>query len=176
MSALACGHAYCDACWARYLELKVADGETAIACPAHRCGLRVPEETVRRLCSAETVARYTAFLRKSFVEDSRTAVWCPVAGCSLAVDTRGAAAGEAGQFLTCAAGHSFCGRCTREAHAPASCDLVKQWLKKCEDDSETCNWLSVNTQDCPECKSTIEKNGACWPHLQALCGRCVRWR
>ena len=156
LSSLDCGHAYCDGCWVRYLGLKVEEGETQIRCPEHRCPLRVPEELVRRLCGAETVERYTFFLRKSFVDHSRTAVWCPVAGCSLAVDN---SAGT--QYVTCGAGHAFCTGCNQEPHAPASCDTVKSWLKKCDDDSETFNWLSINTQDCQKCKSTIEKNGGC---------------
>ncbi len=172
LSALECGHVFCDTCWSRYIEFKVEDGETLIACPAVKCALRVPEETVQRLCSPEVAQRYKFFLRKSFVDDSRTSVWCPVAGCALAVDTSGG-----GAFLTCGAGHSFCARCCQEAHAPATCDIVKAWQKKCDDDSETFNWLSINTQDCPECKSTIEKNGGWYAALRVwlLCDACVLW-
>lgn len=36
---------------------------------------------------------------------------------------------------------------------------MKAWIKKCQDDSETSNWISANTKDCPKCKSAIEKNG-----------------
>jgi ariadne-1 len=51
-----------------------------------------------------------------------------------------------------------------------------RWKKKCADgmflipwhalngwvtDSETFNWLKVNTQICPKCKTSIEKNGGC---------------
>ena len=39
--------------------------------------------------------------------------------------------------------------------------MIKKWLKKCEDDSETSNWLSTNTKECPKCGATIEKNGGC---------------
>jgi ariadne-1 len=162
ISALECGHPFCDACWGRYLDIKVESGDTQISCPAHKCALRVPEEMLRRVCAPAVAERYKYFLRKSYVEDSRTAVWCPVAGCSLAVDTSqsaGGAAGCGGAFFTCASGHSFCALCSQEAHAPAACAVVKAWLKKCDDDSETFNWLSLNTQDCPACKSTIEKNG-----------------
>jgi ariadne-1 len=165
ISALECGHPFCDVCWGRYLEIKVEAGDTQISCPADKCALRVPEELVRRVCAPAVAERHKYFLRKSYVEDSRTAVWCPVAGCALAVDTSGHAGGAAGlsggggAFFTCGAGHSFCACCSAEAHAPASCAVVKAWLKKCDDDSETFNWLSLNTQDCPACKSTIEKNG-----------------
>jgi len=49
------------------------------------------------------------------------------------VDTSGG-----GLFFSCAAGHAFCAGCKLpEAHAPAPCDVVKKWQKKCDDDSET---------------------------------------
>ena len=35
------------------------------------------------------------------------------------------------------------------------------WIKKCNDDSETCNWISANTKECPKCGATIEKDGGC---------------
>ena len=45
---------------------------------------------------------------------------------------------------------------------------MKDWFKKCEDDSETGNWLSVNTKDCPKCNTAIEKNGGCMYFLSTL--------
>ncbi|TPX75898.1 hypothetical protein CcCBS67573_g02826 [Chytriomyces confervae] len=47
--------------------------------------------------------------------------------------------------------------------------LVKLWLKKCADDSETANWISANTKECEKCQSTIEKNGGC-NHM--TCRKC----
>ena len=37
------------------------------------------------------------------------------------------------------------------------CHLIKKWIKKCDDDSETSNWISANTKECPKCGATIEK-------------------
>jgi ariadne-1 len=54
-------------------------------------------------------------------------------------------------------------------HAPNSCQVIKKWLAKCEDDSETRNYLLVYTQDCPKCRVCIEKNGGC-SHM--TCNRC----
>nr|2M9Y_A Chain A, E3 ubiquitin-protein ligase ARIH1 [Homo sapiens] len=31
--------------------------------------------------------------------------------------------------------------------------------KKCDDDSETSNWIAANTKECPKCHVTIEKDG-----------------
>ena len=51
--------------------------------------------------------------------------------------------------------------CSDKWHIPVSCKVIKKWIKKCKDDSETCNWINANTKDCPKCNSAIEKNGGC---------------
>ena len=41
------------------------------------------------------------------------------------------------------------------------CSLLNRWKKKCDDDSETFNWIHANTKECPHCQATIEKDGGC---------------
>lgn len=69
LSSLACGHTYCDTCWGAWIESKVADGDTSVRCPGQACTLRVPEETVRALCSEATAERFAFLLRQSFVDE-----------------------------------------------------------------------------------------------------------
>lgn len=58
--------------------------------------------------------------------------------------------------------HVFCFGCPIETdHRPVICAVAKMWLQKCEDDSETANWIKSNTKECSQCQSTIEKNGGC---------------
>jgi ariadne-1 len=58
--------------------------------------------------------------------------------------------------------HKFCFGCPIESdHRPVICAVAKMWLRKCRDDSETANWIKSNTKECPQCQSTIEKNGGC---------------
>ncbi|KAG5463595.1 MAG: hypothetical protein BJ554DRAFT_6189, partial [Olpidium bornovanus] len=71
--------------------------------------------------------------------------------------------------VVCRCGHRFCFGCGVADHQPCVCVLVKKWLRKCEDDSETANWISANTKECTKCKSTIEKNGGC-NHM--TCRKC----
>lgn len=54
-------------------------------------------------------------------------------------------------------------------HTPTKCDVIKKWLIKCADDSETANYITANTKDCPKCHICIEKNGGC-NHMQ--CWKC----
>ncbi len=50
----------------------------------------------------------------------------------------------------------YCFECLLPYHAPNSCKTIKKWLAKCQDDSETRNYLLVHTQDCPKCKVCIK--------------------
>lgn len=76
----------------------------------------------------------------------------------------------AAKRVTCTDCNSkYCFLCLLPYHAPNSCSTIKKWLSKCQDDSETRNYLLVHTQDCPKCHVCIEKNGGC-SHM--TCYRC----
>jgi ariadne-1 len=161
-----CGHAFCNECWGKHLELKITEGESvSILCMAHKCRCLVSEDVVRSCTRPDIYRRYVGFLAKAFVDDHPNIKWCPAPGCGNAVrsDLRSA------KLVTCHCGFRFCFMCSTEAHAPASCDEMIRWKKKCADDSETFNWLKVNTQICPKCKTSIEKNGGC-NHM--TCAKC----
>jgi ariadne-1 len=108
---------------------------------------------------------------RTYVDDKENLKWCPAPNCVYAVDCKVKAKDLMRIVPTvhCNCGHDFCFGCTLNDHQPAPCALVKKWLKKCEDDSETANWISANTKECPKCHSTIEKNGGC-NHM--TCRKC----
>lgn len=35
------------------------------------------------------------------------------------------------------------------------------WDEKISGDSETKNWMAINTKPCPKCNKAVEKNGGC---------------
>ena len=77
----------------------------------------------------------------------------------------------------CTCGHSYCFACGQLWHGPVSCAMLRKWAKKCEDDSETLNWINANTKECPKCNNPIEKNGGC-NHMtcrKASCGYSFCW-
>ena len=64
----------------------------------------------------------------------------------------------------------------------SDCETIRRWLTKCADDSETANYISAHTKDCPKCNICIEKNGGC-NHMQCynckhdFCWMCLGdWR
>jgi len=70
--------------------------------------------------------------------------WCPSADCTNAIRV---------QWLdwrpvTCSCGFTFCFQCGHGWHDPVKCQWLKKWLKKCDDDSETSNWIAANTKVC----------------------------
>mmetsp|Transcript_12686 Transcript_12686/g.19179 ORF Transcript_12686/g.19179 Transcript_12686/m.19179 type:complete len:607 (-) Transcript_12686:35-1855(-) len=164
--ALACKHYFCRDCWAQYLRMKITDGESGdITCPGHKCGLRVDEEAVRALVPADIFQRYRKFLMHSFVDTNDQVKWCPAAGCGNAVNIDWVK----NQTVVCSCGYRFCFQCGEQAHQPATCEQVRAWSKKSQDESETNNWLTANTQACPKCGTKTEKNGGC-NHM--TCKKC----
>lgn len=103
--------------------------------------------------------------------------WCPAVDCNNVVERASDGPPDADDVdlanvpvVNCTDAHEFCFRCQYENHVPCPCWLVKKWIKRCEDDSETANWIEANTQACPRCHTQIEKNGGC-NHMK--CQKCT---
>lgn len=128
---------------------------------AHKCHSICDEEKVRSLVSTKDPKlrqKFDRFLLESYIEDNKSVKWCPsIPHCGNAIRV------EKDQYceVECACGLQFCFSCSKEAHSPCSCLMWELWLRKCRDDSETINWIKVNTKNCPKCHKPVEKNGGC---------------
>uniref|UniRef100_A0A1B6EDI8 RBR-type E3 ubiquitin transferase n=1 Tax=Clastoptera arizonana TaxID=38151 RepID=A0A1B6EDI8_9HEMI len=160
MTGLECGHRFCMQCWGEYLTTKIMEegvGQT-IACAAHACDILVDDANVMRLVRDPKVKlKYQHLITNSFVECNRLLRWCPSPDCNNAVKVQHVEA----RPVTCRCSHTFCFSCGESWHDPVKCHLLKRWIKKCDDDSETSNWIAANTKECPKCNVTIEKDGGC---------------
>lgn len=153
-----CGHWFCSSCWESYLSNKINKGQAVyINCPHFKCVSLVPERAVKRLVDETTFNKFKKFLMNSFVEDSDHLKWCPAPGCGRVITSDMISR----KVVSCLCGHVFCFQCGLEAHLPVPCDQMRMWQKKCEDESETNNWIAANTKDCPKCLLPTEKNGGC---------------
>lgn len=83
--------------------------------------------------------------------------WCPSPDCNNAIKVQYIEA----RPVTCKCRHTFCFYCGENWHDPVKCHLLRKWIKKCDDDSETSNWIAANTKECPKCNVIIEKDGGC---------------
>ncbi|KAI9348606.1 putative ariadne-1 protein [Obelidium mucronatum] len=177
--ALACQHRFCKNCYKEYLTTKIVDqGESAhIQCLDASCSLVVDQATVESIVDPAVHSKYLSLLLDHFVQCSKSLAWCPAPNCQMAIECLGASSksrnrGDAYKLdpvVSCSCGNVFCFGCSLQNHLPTPCSVVKMWLKKCVDDSETANWINANTKDCPKCDAPIEKNGGC-NHLH--CRKC----
>lgn len=171
--AMKCGHRYCVDCYRHYLAQKIKEeGEAAhIQCPADGCKRVMDSKSLDLLVASDLNDRYHELLTRTYVEDQNYMKWCPAPDCVNALECKITKKDLAKIVPTvaCDCGYRFCFGCILSDHQPAPCELTKRWLKKCADDSETANWISANTKECPKCNSTIEKNGGC-NHM--TCRKC----
>ncbi|KAI8843664.1 hypothetical protein BC829DRAFT_446168 [Chytridium lagenaria] len=155
--ALDCGHRFCRDCYERFLTQKITG--------------RGKRKTVELVVPTKVHQKYRSLLLRTYVDDNTFLKWCPAPNCEYAVECRIPASSlqEIVPTVKCRCGFRFCFGCGIADHQPCICYLVKLWVKKCEDDSETANWISANTKECEKCMTTIEKNGGC-NHM--TCRKC----
>lgn len=143
-----------------HFEIQISQGiSTQIRCMAAGCDVLVPEDLVLNLVSRPHVRdKYQQFAFQDYVKSHPELRFCPGTNCQVIIRTQDLCAKKA----TCKMCEtSFCFRCGNDYHAPTDCVTIKKWLTKCADDSETSNYISANTKDCPKCNICIEKNGGC---------------
>lgn len=160
---LSCSHGYCKDCWKGYLSVLIKEHRSGITCPAPKCGRVLDEMIVLELAGEESLRKkFNDTLVASFVENNPLVRWCPGPGCGLAILLRDIQS-ERNESIKCKCGHYFCFRCGEEGHAPAVCDMQKEWKLKNAggDDALNEKFLATISRPCPSCKNPIEKNGGC---------------
>ncbi|XP_043934690.1 E3 ubiquitin-protein ligase ARIH2 isoform X2 [Protopterus annectens] len=165
---LACQHNFCRSCWEQHSTVLVRDGVgVGISCMAQDCPLRTPEDVILPLLPNEELReKYRRYLFRDYVESHFQLQLCPGADCPMVIKVQEPKARRV-QCSRCS--EVFCFKCRQMYHAPTDCATIKKWLTKCADDSETANYISAHTKDCPKCNICIEKNGGC-NHMQ--CSKC----
>ncbi|PIK47465.1 putative E3 ubiquitin-protein ligase ARIH2 isoform X1 [Apostichopus japonicus] len=168
MKALLCSHFFCKDCWCKQFEVLINNGIASdLQCMAIDCHIGAPEDFVLSFLHVETIRKkYDKFIFRDYIKSHYNLRFCPGTDCTMVAQ----ADKPQSKRVDCSkCKTSFCFNCCGAYHAPTDCETVKKWLMKCADDSETANYISANTKDCPKCHACIEKNGGC-NHMQ--CSRC----
>lgn len=170
-----CGHYFCNDCWTEHFIVKIKEGQSKrIRCMAHKCFAICDEAVIRKLVSKghpDLAEKFDRFLLESYIEDNKMVKWCPsIPHCGNAIRV------ETDEFceVECSCGLQFSFSCLSEAHSPCSCWMWELWTKKCRDESETVNWITVHTKPCPKCHKPVEKNGGC-NLVSCICGQAFCW-
>ncbi|XP_076475890.1 E3 ubiquitin-protein ligase ari-2 isoform X2 [Bombus vancouverensis nearcticus] len=163
-STLTCGHSFCKDCWCMHFEVQITQGiSTGISCMAQDCNVLAPEDFVLSLLTKPNMReRYQQFAFCDYVKSHPQLRFCPGPNCQMIMRSKE----QRAKRVMCSSCRTvFCFRCGIDYHAPTDCNTMKRWLTKCADDSETANYISAHTKDCPKCHICIEKNGGC-NHMQ----------
>ncbi|EGW32640.1 uncharacterized protein SPAPADRAFT_61700 [Spathaspora passalidarum NRRL Y-27907] len=194
--SLTCGHTYCINCYYSYISNELANGGP-ITCIEPDCKYTIPYRDVTDIFDIVNKTNHGGVTTiksmvenpllvantKAMINSKRKYKWCPATDCNGFAELVGnvndsveslSSAKESVDIskvpiVTCSENHEFCFDCNYENHLPCPCWIVKKWIKKCNDDSETANWIDANTHGCPQCQSAIEKNGGC-NHM--TCKKC----
>lgn len=159
--ALLCEHYYCHECWKSYLLYHISNSgqATSIECMATDCNTLVPEDFVDAIFGGTIVMeRYDKLAFRDCIDSNPYLRACVGVNCSVIIRAKEV---KAKRVLCTKCLTSYCFKCGCEYHAPTDCKTIKLWLTKCADDSETANYISSHTKDCPACGTCIEKNGGC---------------
>lgn len=161
-TAMDCGHYFCNECWTEHFVVRINEGQSRrVRCMAHKCDAVCDDGKIRTLVGARdslVAEKFDRFLLESYIEDNKRVKWCPsVPHCGNAIRVDEDELCE----VECSCGHQFCFGCSSEAHSPCSCLMWDLWAKKCQDESETVNWITSHTKPCPKCGKLVEKNGGC---------------
>ncbi|XP_058069160.1 probable E3 ubiquitin-protein ligase ARI2 isoform X2 [Magnolia sinica] len=175
VTTMDCGHCFCNDCWTEHFIVQINDGQSKhIRCMEHKCNAICDEAVVRNLVNAkypDIAERFDRHLLESYIVDNNKVKWCPsVPHCGNAIRVEGDSYCE----VECTCGLQFCFNCSLEAHSPCSCQMWELWAKKCQDESETVNWITVKTKPCPKCFKNVEKNGGC-NLVTCICKQVFCW-
>ncbi|XP_074316175.1 putative E3 ubiquitin-protein ligase ARI10 [Silene latifolia] len=171
-----CGHIYCKTCWRTYIDITVDEtgsGCLRLKCPEPKCPAAVDRDMVTELASKEIVAKYLAYLIRSYVEfKKKNTKWCPAPGCNNAIEFE---LGSSDVYdIVCECQYEFCFNCDEEPHRPVECEIVKEWIMKNTSEAENTKWIIAYSKPCPQCMKPIEKNSGC-NHMTCRCGHHFCW-
>jgi len=163
-----CGMYFCKECYTEYARVQIHEGASELLCPGYKCNAYIEDDTIFALfdfadgagLNEKTKEKYRRQISEAYVICNRALLHCTTPDCQVVLHI-GAHDHNVGLEVKCQCGQTLCSSCGEKWHDPVKCQLLKLWKKKCDDDSETYNWIHANTKECPKCKATIEKDGGC---------------
>uniref|UniRef100_A0A0K0EH93 RBR-type E3 ubiquitin transferase n=1 Tax=Strongyloides stercoralis TaxID=6248 RepID=A0A0K0EH93_STRER len=160
-----CKHCFCKSCWFIHIKNQVDMNNAAnITCMATNCDVVCLPTLVSQITddnnkgSFELYNNYMKTLCNEYIEVHPKMIKCPGTDCLSVIFAENASYKEV-KCSNCS--KKMCFSCSFQFHAPANCSNMIKWKRKCEDDSETSNYIRAHTKECPKCHTTIEKNGGC---------------
>ena len=159
-----CSSAFCMQCYQTYLVTKINDGlvlPSHLVCPGEACGVAVTMNDLEFHLPPETLRKFQTFFASS-EHRARGGLFCPRTDCGAPIPVQTKESLFFKRRVDCNVCHKrSCLRCGDDYHRlpRATCNdkLYKKWVK------------ATKSQQCPNCRFTIEKNGGC---NHVACSQC----
>lgn len=180
-----CGHIYCKLCMQAHVSAKITEGNvTKIECPSSDCTELLIPGLIQVLVPQTLFERYDQLLLQRTLDGMKDIVRCPRPTCCCVTVRE-----EDSNMVLCpSCKFAFCILCKRTWHGISPCkmlpdDMMK--LKECyesgDDDVrksmeqqyghrylirafqefDSSKWIKSNTECCPKCRASIEKDHGC---------------
>ncbi|KAH7822019.1 putative RING finger protein [Monocercomonoides exilis] len=163
---LPCQHTFCISCMESYLKSRISQGKSCLitSCPEGSCKIRVYPSLFTKLLNSKSESTYWMHLQNSFIDEQPKMRWCPSPNCEWV-----AVKESFDEDVTCRCGTIYCFKCGKEAHFPATCEMIEKWNIATSGEAMSSTWIYHNTKPCPKCKKPIQKNQGC-NHM--TCSQC----
>ena len=161
--ALPCGHFFSQYAWHGHLTeaMKLPDIAQLTRCLYPDCKELVRMRMFQKILSRADFQRFCLFGIKRFVASFGGIAWCPglnCASCVKALDGQGD-----DDTVECSRGHSFCFGCRKLAHKPATCEAMKKWDLKENEEGLSINFIKneLKARPCPKCSVSVQRESGC---------------
>ncbi|KAH7831210.1 putative ubiquitin-conjugating enzyme E2-binding protein 1 [Monocercomonoides exilis] len=104
----------------------------------------------------EDYERYMFYLQQNFVSENRDLRWCPAPGCTWISQRKGF-----DTSVICKCGRGYCFACGDEIHTPVTCEILKKWYARIEDQKDSGDVYLSTLKPCPKCTVLLDKDGGC---------------
>jgi len=126
-----------------------------IGCPSDGCEKTFQDEQLKKLLNKADLEKYHRFKKAAILTQNPNLRWCVREGCDKYV-----IAEDGNRKLICECGTEICFKCGNQYHKKKSCNsVINEVYKKYAKEK--------NVQNCPYCRSRIEKADGC-NHITCL--------
>jgi len=161
--ALPCGHFFSQYAWHGHLTeaMKLPDIAQLTRCLYPDCKELCLMRMFQKILLPADFQRFCLFGIKRFVASFGGIAWCPglnCASCVKALDGQGD-----DDTVECSRGHSFCFGCCKIAHKPATCEAMKKWDLKENEEGLSINFIKneLKARPCPKCSVNVQRESGC---------------
>lgn len=170
---LPCRHWFCNRCWADHVKSSVDRGCKVTTCMAHGCKSVANNASVLIFGGVTILRRHLNL----FALATTTNIWCNNRYCDkiLSFVPEHTNRNLVPYSAFCVCGSSFCTRCKKEDHWPASCHLTDNYLQmlKASGDDRSIEYdatFEVKVKRCPGCTQPLVTDHYC---VLAVCTHCA---